>query len=81
MSDLARTIKLIMNYISKKRRDDIETDTTGCLVLTIKKNLFFKNHVSKSLAIIHSSDKLSNMYNAYCKNNFSKKNIILYNES
>ena len=45
MSDLARTIKLIMYYISKKQNLEIKDNTSinseNCLILTIKKKIYF----------------------------------------
>ena len=82
MSDLARTIKLIMYYISKKQNLEIKDNTSinseNCLILTIKKDLFFRNHLSKSLEQVYSNDKLTDLYNSYCKNNFTKNNVFLY---
>ena len=75
MSDLTHTIKLIMNYISRKHVPEIETNE-GCLIVNIKKGLFFRNHISKSLERVYSNDKLTDLYSNYCKNNFKKNNCI-----
>ena len=79
MSDLMKTIKMIMNYISNKKENNTEQiDNKACYILTIKKDLFFKNHVSKSLEKTYSNDKLNDLFKSYCKDNFSENNISLY---
>lgn len=81
MSELTHTIKLIMDYISKKQPFQIKdnsSDTTNSIMLTIKKELFFRSHLSKSLDNAYKNDKLDDLYNKYCKNNFVKNNVFLY---
>ena len=80
MSDLTHTIKLIMDYISKKNpfemNDKINPQNT--FVITIERDMFFKNHLGRSLEKIYKNNKLDNLYNSYCKNNFTKNNVFLY---
>ena len=78
MNDLKKTIKMIMNYISKKPDLQHEDEGAECYILTIKKDLFFRNHIRNSLEKSFSNKKLSDLYNIYCKKNFTKNNIILY---
>ena len=72
MSDLTQTIKLIMEYISKKNTRDINNSSINnsqkAFIITIKKDLFFKNHLNK----------LVDLYTDYCKDNFTKNNVLLY---
>jgi len=77
MSDLTNTIKMIMKYISKKRRSP-EVQLSNCKVITIKQDLFFKNHINKSLNRSFSNDKLQDLYSNYCEDNFSENNIPIY---
>lgn len=81
MSDITYTIKLIMDYIAKKKHTDIKNNSInspGSFIITIKKDMFFKNHLSKSMEQVYKNNKLNDLYNNYCKDNFTKNNIILY---
>ena len=74
MSDLNHTIKLIMDYISKKKRYEINhynINPHNSTRITIKKDLFFRNHMSKSMDQVYKNNRLTNLYNNYCKNNFA----------
>ena len=78
MADLKKTIKLIMKYLTNKSESTDEVDLTKCYVLTIKKDLFFKNHIRNSLEKSYSNNKLNDLYTDYCKDNFAKNNIFVY---
>jgi hypothetical protein len=83
MSDLSHTIKLIMDYISKKKTTrDINCNSINNsqkdFIITIKKDLFFKNHLSKSMDQVYKNNKLGDLYTSYCKDNFTKNNLLLY---
>ena len=79
MSDLMKTIKMIMSYISNKHNNDTdEINSKACYILTIKKDLFFKNHVRKSLERSYSNDKLNDLFKSYCEDNFLENNVSLY---
>ena len=82
MSDLTQTIKLIMEYISKKNTRDINNSSINnspkTFIITIKKDLFFKNHLSKSMDQVYKNNKLVDLYTDYCKDNFTKNNVLLY---
>lgn len=79
MSDLMKTIKMIMSYISNKQNNDTgEINSKPCYILTIKKDLFFKNHVRKSLERSYSNDRLNNLFKSYCEDNFLENNVSLY---
>ena len=78
MSNLKKTIKLIMKYLTNKTEPIEETDMTKFYILTIKKDLFFKNHINNSLEKSFSNDKLNELYTDYCKDNFTKNNVFLY---
>tara|TARA_B110000208_G_C11788618_1_gene436577 strand:+ start:1673 stop:1876 length:204 start_codon:yes stop_codon:yes gene_type:complete len=64
MSDLKNTIKMIMKYISNKKTPPDEK-IFNSIKTTIKKDLFFKNHINVSLEKSHSNEKLNESYINY----------------
>ena len=64
MSDLKNTITMIMKYISNKK-STTEKKNFNSIKTTIKKDLFFKNHINVSLEKSYSNDKLNEIYINY----------------